>query len=52
MTQHKSIHVIPPKQWLKKLQVKKGSGSLSATAIVESDALRVTAEKSLAQPKR
>ena len=35
MTQHKSIHVIPPKQWLKKVQVKKGSGSLSATAIVE-----------------
>ena len=35
MTQHKSIHVIPPKQWLKKLSGEKGSGALSATAIFE-----------------
>ena len=35
MTQHKSIHVIPPKQWLKKLSGEKGSGTLSATAIFE-----------------
>ena len=36
MTQHKSIHVIPPKQWLKEATGgKKGRGSLSATATVE-----------------
>ena len=35
MTQHKSIHVIPPKQWLKKFSGEKGGGTLSATAIFE-----------------